>query len=75
MVPAGPRYTPVPGSGYTMKNDAPSVCPEAAVTLIDALTVSCNTAFAQLGVTLGSDAIKQQASAFGFGDSSLTFAG
>ena len=75
VVPAGPFYTPIPGGGYTMKNDAPSVCPEAAVTLIDALTVSCNTAFAQLGNALGSDAIKKQAAAFGFGDSSLTFAG
>jgi peptidoglycan glycosyltransferase len=75
VVPAGPSYAPEPGSGYTMTNDAPSVCPQSTVTLQTALTVSCNTAYAQLGVSLGPDAIKAQAQAFGFGDGSLTLAG
>ncbi|MBI1759211.1 MAG: penicillin-binding protein 2 [Actinobacteria bacterium] len=34
-------------------------------TLIHALTISCNTAFGQLANTLGEDAIRQQAEAFG----------
>jgi len=75
VIPAGSFYTPVPGGGYTMKNDVPSICPTATVTLISALTQSCNTGFAQLGVKLGSEALRNQAQAFGFGDDSLTLAG
>ncbi|MFL6097190.1 MAG: penicillin-binding transpeptidase domain-containing protein, partial [Blastococcus sp.] len=33
--------------------------------LIDALTISCNTAFAQLGITLGEQKIRDMAAAFG----------
>jgi peptidoglycan glycosyltransferase len=35
--------------------------------LLDALTISCNTAFAQLGITLGEDKIRTMAEAFGIG--------
>lgn len=35
-------------------------------TLADALRISCNTAFAQLGMDLGEDALRAQAEAFGF---------
>lgn len=75
VIPAGPTYTPVPGGGYTMKNDVPSICPTATVTLISALTQSCNTGFAQLGVKLGSQALRDQAQAFGFEDDSLALVG
>ncbi|WP_432545630.1 peptidoglycan D,D-transpeptidase FtsI family protein [Kineococcus sp. SYSU DK004] len=37
------------------------------VTLADAMRISCNTAFADLGMTLGQDALREQAEAFGFG--------
>jgi peptidoglycan glycosyltransferase len=40
--------------------------------LIDALTISCNTAFAQLGMTLGEDRIRSTAAAFGIDDSGFT---
>ena len=40
-------------------------------TLTDALRISCNTAFAQLGLDLGDDAVRAQAEAFGFDDDSL----
>lgn len=40
-------------------------------TLADALRISCNTAFAQLGLDLGQDAVREQARAFGFGDAGL----
>jgi peptidoglycan glycosyltransferase len=61
------------GTSYTAKNsgspiyNAPGVvCPDS-ITLIQALTVSCNTAYARLGTEdLGADRIKQAASAFGF---------
>jgi peptidoglycan glycosyltransferase len=36
------------------------------------LRISCNTAFAQLGVDLGDDAIREQAERFGFGSTDLT---
>ncbi len=41
-------------------------------TLADALRISCNTAFAQLGLDIGRDELQKQAEAFGFGDDGLT---
>jgi peptidoglycan glycosyltransferase len=75
VIPAGSSYTPIPGGGYTMHNAHPSICPGATITLIEALTQSCNTGFAQLGVKLGASKIKAMAQAFGFEDNSLTLAG
>jgi peptidoglycan glycosyltransferase len=37
-------------------------------TLVHALTISCNTAFAQLAYTLGEDAVRQQAAKLGIND-------
>lgn len=68
-IPAGEVYRE---SGAVIHNDEDDVCPTATTTLKDALTVSCNTAFAQLGVKLGADKVKAQAQAFGFEDSKLT---
>lgn len=65
QIPAGSSYTP-PTSGTAITNAARSICPEAQVTLIEALTESCNTGFAQLAVKLGADTIKDKARAFGF---------
>lgn len=73
MIPAGPSYQ-LPGTANaSIHNDVPSICPEAQVTLIDALTESCNTGYAQLGVKLGADALKAKAQAFGFEDNGLTY--
>jgi penicillin-binding protein A len=74
VIPAGSSYTPLPGSSFTMTNAEPSICPDPTITLLDALTVSCNTGFAQLGVKLGSDKIQSMAKAFGFEDDGLTLA-
>lgn len=71
MVPAGPTYRP-PTSGSDIRNAAPSICPESEITLIESLTVSCNTSFAQLGVRLGAEKIKQKAREFGFEQDDLT---
>jgi peptidoglycan glycosyltransferase len=68
-IPAGEVYRE---SGAVIHNDEDDVCPTATTTLKDALTVSCNTAFAQLGVKLGADKVKAQAQAFGFEDGKLT---
>lgn len=69
-IPAGPIYQP-PTSGTPIRNSSPGVCPEAQVTLIQALTESCNTGFARLAVDLGSAKIKEKARAFGFEDTDL----
>ncbi len=74
-IPAGPRYTPIEGGGFTIQNAEDTICPGATISLIDALTQSCNTGYAQLGVKLGADKIKQMAQAFGYEDSGLTLDG
>ncbi|MGC4818506.1 peptidoglycan D,D-transpeptidase FtsI family protein [Micromonospora sp. DT63] len=70
-MPAGSSYTP-PTSGSPIRNAAASICPEAQVTLLEAVTESCNTGFAQLGVRLGADKVKEKARQFGFEQEDLT---
>jgi peptidoglycan glycosyltransferase len=74
VIQAGTTYTPVPGGGFSIKNASAGTCPQNTITLADALRVSCNTAFARLGVTLGADKIKSMAQGFGFEDTGLTIA-
>ncbi|MFI2648744.1 peptidoglycan D,D-transpeptidase FtsI family protein [Micromonospora fulviviridis] len=71
QIPAGSSYT-APGAGQPIRNAAPSICPEAQVTLREAVTESCNTGFAQLGVRLGADKVKEKARAFGFEQDDLS---
>ncbi|SCL16001.1 peptidoglycan D,D-transpeptidase FtsI family protein [Micromonospora inyonensis] len=71
MIPAGPSYT-APTSGTPIRNAVPSICPEDEVTLMNAVTESCNTGFAQLGVRLGADTVKEKARQFGFEQEDLT---
>ncbi|MBY8875552.1 penicillin-binding protein 2 [Micromonospora sp. PLK6-60] len=71
MIPAGRLYTP-PTSGSSIKNAAPSICPESQVTLKKAVQDSCNTGFAKLGVRLGADKLKEKARQFGFEQEDLT---
>ncbi|MBT8224953.1 MAG: penicillin-binding protein 2 [Dactylosporangium sp.] len=67
VIPAGPYYQPPQSGSFQIKNASPSTCPEAQITLQRALTVSCNTAFAKLGVEqLGLDKVKSMAESFGF---------
>ena len=80
---ASGRYTPdtripaptvlkLPQTSKTLSNFGGERCGDGATdTLADALTISCNTAFASLGLALGQDAIRKQAEAFGLGDNSL----
>jgi penicillin-binding protein A len=70
-IPAGPTYQ-APGTSHVIRNAGASICPEAEVTLEEALTESCNTGYAQLGVKLGADALNQTARDFGFYDQTLT---
>jgi len=71
QIPAGPVYR-APTSGTDIRNAAASICPEAQVSLREALTESCNTGYAQLAVALGADKIKDEARKFGFGQTDLT---
>lgn len=54
-----------PGTTHKIPNASGVVCPEQ-ITLKQALTVSCNTAFARLGVDLGSKELTETATRFGF---------
>ncbi|MEN0070264.1 MAG: penicillin-binding transpeptidase domain-containing protein, partial [Propionicimonas sp.] len=57
----------LPGSSVVIKGN----CGADEVTLTRALEVSCNPAFARLGVELGADALREQSERFGFGDTFL----
>lgn len=70
-IEGGAEYT-APTAGASIGN-APGVnCPEE-LTLQQALTISCNTAFSRLAAEqLGGDVLLDTAGAFGFGDGELT---
>jgi peptidoglycan glycosyltransferase len=68
-LPAGQTYK---HAGAVIRNAEDEACPGGdTVTLKDALTDSCNTGFAQLGVALGADKVKKAAQAFGFEQADL----
>lgn len=65
----GPARLDLPLTDATLPNDFSGSCgPGDKVTLLRALQISCNTAFGSLGLTLGGDAIREQAAKFGFGE-------
>ena len=71
MTPDTPLVAPtvldLPLTTATLHNFGGAACSgTGAITLRDALRISCNTAFAQLGMDLGADALRAQAEAFGF---------
>jgi len=71
MVDSPVTYTP-PQTSRPLPNYEGEVCSGSGrQQLIEALTVSCNTAFAKLGVTLGADKIREQAKLFGVGEPGL----
>ena len=58
----------LPGTSTFIQNSGESKCGgKATVSIADALRFSCNIPFAQLGVELGQEAIRDQAEKFGFG--------
>ncbi|KMM44286.1 cell division protein FtsI [Cellulomonas sp. A375-1] len=62
----------LPQTTATIGNFGGGGCGSNPITLANALRVSCNTAFAQLGMDIGADALREQAERFGFDDASLT---
>ncbi|MBP6997462.1 MAG: penicillin-binding protein 2 [Phycicoccus sp.] len=66
----GPATLDLPQTTVGLDNDDHQPCgPNDETTLSHALVISCNTAFASIGMELGADALRTQAQKFGFGDS------
>lgn len=69
LIPNPGQYT-LPGTSTIITNAGEGQCGGAAdVSMADALRLSCNIPFAQIGVSLGNKAIKDQAEKFGFNKS------
>lgn len=62
-----PTTLPLPNSTWELPNEAN--CGGSTSTIDYAFTVSCNTAFANIGMSLGADTVREQAEKFGFGSS------
>jgi penicillin-binding protein A len=70
---SAPDLYTLPGTRTTLPNFGGESCgADQQTTLADALRISCNTAFASLGVALGDDALREQAEKFGFDQTDLT---
>jgi peptidoglycan glycosyltransferase len=68
MLP-GPAVLDLPDTTADLPNHDDRACgPNEEVTMTEALAVSCNTAFAWLGMQIGAEALQSQAAKFGFGD-------
>lgn len=59
-----PQELPLPGTLITLPNLA--ACGNTQQSLDNALTLSCNTSFANIALDLGTDVLGEQAQAFGF---------
>lgn len=69
QIPAGASYT-LPNTATQLTNvEGSANGVDGKISFEDALAYSSNTAFAQLGVSLGDKAIDEQAKKFGFGSS------
>jgi peptidoglycan glycosyltransferase len=66
----GPAALKLPQTTHLLHNDFAAACgPNDRTTLANALTISCNTAFAWLGMQVGGDALRAEAEKFGFNSS------
>lgn len=64
-----PKTYILPGTTTAITNSGEGRCGGATtVSIATALKLSCNIPFAQLGISLGQEAISKQAKAFGFGE-------
>lgn len=65
-----PQVLDLPQTSVGLPNFGGRACdPSGKQTMIEAMRISCNTAFASLGLQLGDDVIRDQAARFGIGDS------
>jgi penicillin-binding protein A len=64
----GPAVLDLPQTSVGLPNDFSGACtPSGKISLLDALRISCNTAFGAVGLDLGGAALAEQARRFGFG--------
>ncbi|PLA12593.1 penicillin-binding transpeptidase domain-containing protein [Corynebacterium riegelii] len=65
----GEAQTILPGTDIPLSNYGGQVCGSGGqVTLSTAFALSCNTAFVQMGLEVGADAMREAAAAFGVGE-------
>jgi peptidoglycan glycosyltransferase len=64
-----PTQLLLPGTATYLHNFGGESCGSGEITISDAFRISCNTAFAGLGIKIGNDALARQAAAFGIGQS------
>jgi peptidoglycan glycosyltransferase len=65
----GPAVLDLPQTSADLPNVFDGPCgPNDEVTFTEAMVISCNTAFAHVGMEIGADAVRAQAARFGFGD-------
>lgn len=69
---ASPNRLLLPGTSTYLSNENGESCGGAKITMTHALDVSCNTAYAGIGLKLGADALSNQANQFGFGSRHLS---
>jgi peptidoglycan glycosyltransferase len=71
-VPA-PHVLPLPLTSASIHNFQGEVCsPSGHMSLADAFKISCNTAYAKVGLKLGAKKLRRQAEKFGFNSDDLT---
>lgn len=64
-----PDSITLPGTSHQLSNYAGESCGNGTVTLATAFADSCNTPFASLAMSVGDDALAEEAQAWGFGSS------
>jgi peptidoglycan glycosyltransferase len=67
---AAPQPLTLP-NGNQLNNDGDETCGDGQPQIIEAFWLSCDTAFAKLGINLGSATLQSQAEKFGWNSSSL----
>jgi penicillin-binding protein A len=70
-IPA-PTVYPLPGSSAAIHNDDNGPCADGKPSILIALTLSCNTAFAELGDHVGGENLHTYANNYNFNDTNLT---
>jgi penicillin-binding protein A len=70
IVKGGTRLD-LPQTSTDLVNDGGNNCGGDRITLSQALQVSCNVSFGDIGLKLGDDALREQAEKFGFGQTAL----
>jgi peptidoglycan glycosyltransferase len=65
-VVSAPAALRLPATTVHLRNFGGRSCGDGMPTLADAFVLSCNTAFARIGMDLGQEALREQAGRFGF---------